>query len=282
MDRENIMGALRFPMFLMVWSAGVVLFATSFYPADASLVRATHFDLPAVPEFADIVDLSPSLESALRDSDVVSGRWQPSQEESRPPPLARPSVRILNDSQADQVATGEHDEAAENGVDAPNGRAAQDRGEHITKLPVAAAPIDTAQGARKPKESTSLTEKQHEPGASALRTAKQAARSALERRDSAQAYEILMGDIALGRFDTEYLGLLAVAAIHQGLAAEAQVVYERLTLMQPDNHRWWAGLAVARQSQGLDSQHAIEQVLALADEGSDLRRFVLASIESTG
>ena len=107
-------------------------------------------------------------------------------------------------------------------------------------------------------------------GSGALDIRKAEARDALAAGDPRQAYRLLRRDIAAGARDAEFLGLLALAAISSGRPGEALVVYRRLTLREPENVRWWAGIALCRERLGLDARRHYEAVLELALPGSAL------------
>jgi len=79
---------------------------------------------------------------------------------------------------------------------------------------------------------------------------KSLARNALVAGEYQAAYLELRPLVSQARNDSEFLGLLALAALRVGNAREAVLLYERLIALEPDVGRWRAGLALARERIG--------------------------------
>jgi hypothetical protein len=122
--------------------------------------------------------------------------------------------------------------------------------------------------------------KRHSTGR--LSSTKQRAREALTQRLPAAAYELLMIELEAGAADTEYLGLLAVAALSSQKAREAHLIYERLVACEPENEQWWAGLAISRDQLGLDATGDYERALAISEQDSALSQLARARLQETG
>jgi len=52
--------------------------------------------------------------------------------------------------------------------------------------------------------------------------------------------------------------------------------------MQPESERFWAGFALVKEQQGMDATSVFQQLLALSDENSDLKRLVRQKIGAFG
>lgn len=94
----------------------------------------------------------------------------------------------------------------------------------------------------------------------------------------ADAYHRLRPDVADARGDTEYLALLALAAMHLGRYGEAAVVYQRLAEVEPGSSRWRVGLGLAREGLGLEATSAYREALTLSGEAGDLRALLQAKL----
>ena len=247
MNRKQIIGAIRFPVFLLIWSAGLVLFMGQLYPADAALIRHSEISvehlkpLARVPSISDFVALGDSLDLALQTGDLGAG-WQP-----------EVPVAVPRDDVGDVIADAE----------------LRDEDDRIGQDPVVSELEESMPAYNKIVH----VEENSEPDPVAQ--TKLAARVALKSERSPQAYALLMRYVDKSSDDTEYLGLLAVAALQQQLFAEAHVIYRRLVQLDSGNDRWWAGLALAEDRLGLNPKHAYEQVLKLADDASRLRQLAL-------
>lgn len=260
MNREYILGALRFPVFLAVWSIGLVLLSGAFYPADAALVRGVAQESPywvEVQEVPRVADLAGSLEDALRKSDVVAGVWQPTVDwQSRKAPVSEIIATV--EIEAPPVV----EEAEVNSV-----TNAKPLGLEVVKVSHDEVGRPTSTEAIQSSEASDT---------------KRSARYLLQEGRETKAYDILLSTIVEGRSDTEYLGLFALAALQVGRLEEARVVYEKLTRIDPDNQKWWAGLAVVQQHLGGDAATAFARVARLAGEGSSVQRLAISALGSTG
>ncbi|MEZ5561260.1 MAG: hypothetical protein R3E86_22305 [Pseudomonadales bacterium] len=97
-----------------------------------------------------------------------------------------------------------------------------------------------------------------------------------------QAYRVLRTSVRMARLDTEYLGLFAAVAMRTARPQEAELVYERLVALEPEQERWWTGLALAREQQGLAAAPLYDQALALATRGSPIEQLISARIGASG
>ena len=79
-----------------------------------------------------------------------------------------------------------------------------------------------------------------------LRALKADARTSLRGGRAQQAYRALRQRLESGRTDPEFLGLLAVASLAVGYHDEAQVLYEHLLHLQPQEQRWQRGWQLAQ------------------------------------
>ena len=294
MVRKKTLGAISFPAFLLFWSLGLLLVVGQFDSADASSARTAILVNTPLAEPARLDDsdaLSHEMSRALRASEVFSGQWTP-------------------DGAKEKVAKAAAPVAVETGVE-PTGGVAQVEGEksasdqsvdaeeRIDKFVPAIRVVHMSSGSEASEEtrerkasavaddfrktaSVSVVGKTR-PGANlALASLKQDARRLIQNGQIPQAFQLLRASVARGRNDSEYLGLLAVSALRSGNAAEASVVYERLLEMQPESERWWAGFALAKEQQGMDATSVFQQLLALSDEKSDLKRLVRQKIGAFG
>ncbi|MDH3640885.1 MAG: hypothetical protein OES38_02250 [Gammaproteobacteria bacterium] len=248
MNREKIIGAIRFPAFLLIWSAGLVLFMGQLYPADAALIRHSEISvehlkpLARVPSISDFAALGDGLDLALEASDLGGG-WQP-----------EVAVAVSKDHPAD---------------DGTNNVGLQIEAARVEQDPVASESTASKSAYNK------IVRVAPSPEPDPVAQTKLAARVALKSKRSPQAYALLMRHVDQASDDAEYLGLLAVAALQQQLFAEAQVIYRRLVQIDSGNGRWWAGLALAEDRLGLNAGHAYQHVLKLADDASRLRQLAL-------
>ncbi|MEZ5561277.1 MAG: hypothetical protein R3E86_22395, partial [Pseudomonadales bacterium] len=77
---QGIAGAIRFPVFLLAWSFGLVLVSGQMLPAGASLPErqlTLQLELAPVPDLHDVDAWTAPLDRELAATEVISGRWQP-------------------------------------------------------------------------------------------------------------------------------------------------------------------------------------------------------------
>jgi hypothetical protein len=294
MVRSKTVGAISFPAFLLFWSLGLLLVVGQFDSADASSARTAILVNTPLAEPARLDDsdaLSHEMSRALRASEVFSGQWTPDDAEAKVAKATEPvTVATVVEptgglAQAEgEKSASDHSADAEEHIDKVVSairvvRMSSDSERSVeTKEKTASA---VAEGFRK-TASVSVVRKTR-PGANlALASLKQDARRLIRRGHIPQAFHLLRASVERGRNDSEYLGLLAVSALRSGNAAEASVVYERLLEMQPESERWWAGFALAKEQQGMDATSVFQQLLALSDENSDLKRLVRQKIGAFG
>lgn len=235
---DRMGGAIRFPAFLLAWSTGIVLLLAQLEPADAMLVQpapsagiALSFQQAAPIEVDLLTDPDDGvvmLRELKRFSGVLSGRWQPRAQSSLAPVLI-PAV-------------------AHRTLPAP-------RVEKPRPVPVAGM-LKTVR--ERPVEAPVTR------GNARLPSRKTLARQALGSGQAARAYELLRPGVAAARNDSEYLGLLALAALQVGSGEEAVVLYRRLLTLEPDNERWPAGLAFAGRRLEKPDDAAPNEALATA------------------
>ena len=290
MDRNRIVGAIRFPTFLVVWSLGFLLVIGEFDSADASSARIggfTNTPLTAPARIDDSDALSRDMSNALRRSEVYSGEWLPDDDREKVATATAPAA----EKATGQVALLEREEQ----VSAPSSESGESR---VPVLPVNRI-IRMTSGLDKPEvvKEQSGVESEGEFAKSAaesrvrktrpvvnlaLGRKKQNARRKILEGQILEAFQLLRDSVEQGRNDPEYLGLLAVSALRSGNPAEASVVYERLLEMQPESERWWAGLALATERQGMDATPVFQRMLALSDENTELKRLVRQKIGAFG
>lgn len=252
---HGIAGAIRFPVFLLLWSIGLVLVSGQMFPARASLPErqlTVQLELAPVPDLHDADAWAASLDRQLAVTEVVSGRWQP-----------RPGIREQTVAAAVPVAAPE---IALNPPEAP----AATTGALVTQPQPAAADVPSV---RKLKRAVP---------ASQADDVKREARQLIADGRFEQAYGVLRASLRLARLDTEYLGLFAAVAMRTARPQEAELVYERLVALEPAQERWWTGLALAREQQGLTAAPLYDQALALAAPGSPFGQLINARIEASG
>ena len=100
------------------------------------------------------------------------------------------------------------------------------------------------------------------------------ARVDLETGRWADAYHRLRPNVAEARGDTEYLALLALAAMRLGSYGEALVIYESLAREEPISVRWRVGMALAREQLGLDAAASYREALALSEGFEEIRELL--------
>ena len=237
-------GALSFPVFMVMASFAIVMVNGVYQSADA-LVRVSQAEsVEVVPlvELADEKALATDLEEVLRDSVLITGRWQPvaSEVSDFPVPIQTEEPVQLPEA-VERESVTEPVVAGDLAVEPPKIH------------PVIEVVVDRVVK-RQPAEK--------------LKTTKQLARSALAQRTPGIAYDVLMIELDAGAADPEYLGLLAVAALGSHREREAYLIYERLVVLEPDNEQWRVGLAISRDQIGLDAVADYERALAISGDDS--------------
>jgi tetratricopeptide (TPR) repeat protein len=266
----QVVGAIRFPALLLIWSLGLVLLAGAYYPADA-LVRQPPMqfrELPQVPTLADPQALARGLEVELQRAQVSGGSWQPAA------PVLVPAIEPVVDVVVDLPVS----------VPVPVPVLEP-------QLEIKAAPVVKQNKAQAPvagfeKQSVSATRQAPQnvvvPVMGRTLLAKRQARQHLAAGRVQSAYALLMTEIAGGAQDLEYLGLFAVAAFASGRPAEALVVYERLQELEPDNERWSVGLGLCREKLGMDPLPAYEKAVALSQVDSAVHTIARDRLQELG
>ena len=104
MTRQRVVGAIRYPVFLVVWTAGVVAATAQLQAIEASpatdvagmtaLPPAT-VELAPVPVLDDRAALRDAVAGMIRDTRVASGAWQPRRGRPILPATAPPQRRKL-------------------------------------------------------------------------------------------------------------------------------------------------------------------------------------------
>lgn len=250
MNRRRIPGAIRLPAFLMIWTAAVVVVTLQVHeagvrpaaPAAAPAATASRMqvDLPAPPELADPAAWSTAMAQLARRSEVMNGSWQPP---ARSLPRIHPVATVVPaDAPGDTPAS----------VMASAALAPAVADERVVKTPAARFARFDADKSR--------------------------ARDALRGGRFAAAYALLRPRVGEARHDSEYLGLLALAAMRLGSHGEALVLYQRLAAIEPASGRWRMGLALAQESLGLDASREYRQALALADDADGIRRLLVGRL----
>ena len=230
MNRHAIAGVIRFPVFLLLWTLGVVLLMGRFDTADAMLpaeplcgvdhlepaLPAARLSNPVIEPVVEIRDLAPASEPLAE---------APPREE-RVPPMPMIAITL--------PAPVIHDPAP-----APVRRRA---------APESSSP---AQPTSRPEaDSAPVLVKAVSVRAGAHDLHKRDARAAMAEGRFAEAYQQLRPGVADARDDVEYLALLALAALHIEAADEAAVLYLHLVELQPAEARWRAGLDLAMRWHG--------------------------------
>jgi len=300
-----ITGTVQVPLVLLVWGALVLFFghqyqANALLPSSdrfvdrvpveaAELLRAQQRDerllaqlaaqSPAqVPNLMDAHRFSLDLAAELAGSDLGRGEWQPG------------STAVVDVSQAvertAQQATQQttHKPTQQTTTSQTASADVVSTGS-LQKQPVATRPIKTKTkiASIAPAPTVALSKPnpkfvrlpavkptQAKAQVDALRTIKDLARADILAGRTGSAYQRLRGQVAAGRSDIEFLGLLALASL-QHHPDESQVLYHHLTELQPDAKRWQQGLA---EAQRLLANWAVdaEPALANVNGSSDLMR----------
>lgn len=253
MSRQTIIGAVYFPVFLLVWTAGLAMVFMYVQPAGANSPAAPQYST-SLPEVSTrLLDDDDAWRDAMghlgRYSRVANGSWQPIQRAADaasyavPVPRTQPQVIVLAAVAEDTVVRG--DTAADAQVSSPEHTAV---GRHTAVVKTVVVPAEAAPLSRE------------------LVAAKSAARRDLKQGRFFAAYQGLRPRVSEARNDVEFLGLLALAALRAGSHGEAMVLYQRLAGLQPDNGRWRAGLALSQEHLGLDATPEFREALARAED----------------
>ncbi len=275
MDKNRIVGAIRFPAFLMFWSLGLVLVVGKFDVADASSARTAILVSSPLTEPVRVDDsdaLSREMSRALRRSEVFSGEWLP--DDDREKVAATPTT--------DEAPGESADGQGNTGVGGVTARVVRITSETEISAKTKEKERSKVEKGFSKTASLSVVRKTRPRVDLGLVDVKQNARREIENGRISHAFRLLRASVDQGRNDPEYLGLLAVSALRSGNAAEASVVYERLLEMQPESERWWAGLALAREQQGMDATPVFQRMLALSEENTALKRLVRQKIGTFG
>lgn len=265
MTRQRVLGTIRYPVFLALWTAGVVAVTAQLQALEAApathpgeAFRGTDLSAPAeldpAPDLHDRDAWRAAIADVMHDTKVVSGAWQPRR--GQPAPAIEPAVAIVA---AESVPTGaagrqpalavvDAGPASTDGTTAPSWRTPAD--------------ADPVEGRTVPERSAFRID--------GLQREKAAARTALRAGRFAQAYALLRPAVAGAGRDAEYLGLLALAAVRIGSDGEALVLYRHLVGLEPERGRWRAGLALAQQRLGLEPDGPAAAALAAWREASGI------------
>ena len=263
MTRQRVVGAIRYPVFLVVWTAGVVAATAQLQAIEASpatdvagmtaLPPAT-VELAPVPVLDDRAALRDAVAGMIRDTRVASGAWQPRR--GRPAPAIRPDVALKPVEVPPAGTSGGTAEATATATVAVT----RDQDPVRSSAPAWKTPAAPVPASAAPREIA---------GTDGLRREKAAARAALRGGRFAEAYALLRPAVAEAGWDAEFLGLLALAAVRVGSDGEALVLYRHLADLQPDRSRWRMGLALVQQRLGLESEGPAAAALADAQSAAD-------------
>lgn len=247
-------GAVSFPLFLLIWSIGIVVLTGTYYPADA-LVRQTPLQFPELAALSTLDDeaaLGTALEKQLRTASVFGGRWQPEPSKQtltvRAVPLIEPELKLKK-----PLVLKRYD-----------------------STPIVPQPGEHKVDVVQPEKPTVA------PALGRALVAKREARRAIEAGNRSYAYRLLIAEAAGGAGDTEYLGLLAIAALSSGKAAESLLVYQRLLEFEPEDERWWAGLALSREYLGMNATADYQEVLARGGADSPVLELAQSRLKALG
>ncbi len=222
-------GAMRLPAVVALWVAAITVALFELESADAmlplgdpllaapaSVFHPANFDI-------DLIDQDALQNGLRRHSDVVSGRWHPEPAGLTEEPterLVRPAVTEPERGVV-EISEVQLPVVVRRVLPAPVPAVVSGT---MRKVPV--APADAAPSGR-------------------WMAAKARARSELRAGRFGAAYALLRPQVGTARRDSEYLGLLALAALHLGHREEAAVLYRHLAALEPAVERWHTGLAAA-------------------------------------
>ncbi|MEQ8857033.1 MAG: BTAD domain-containing putative transcriptional regulator [Pseudomonadales bacterium] len=289
MNRRRILGAIAFPTFMLAWAAAAMLLllqlqpaaalehrVPAWEPAAAAWWREAGRELAPVPSLDDPRALRSAVDEMARYSEVMNGSWQPRRE--APPAGDRTAIVV----------------AVETQTSAPSSEPTVTVRAGATEVVAAAAPV--AAGMPPASGDTEPAAAGRAGGAAPASVRKRAtvlprprlvvekaeARLALQAGRYAEAYGRLRPSVADARGDSEYLGLLALAAMRTGNNAEALVVYQHLVGLEPETPRWHVGFALAQESLGLDASGVYRDALALSDAGTEVRALLQEKLGEGG
>lgn len=217
----RIGGAMRLPAVVALWVAAITVALFELESADAMLPLTDPLAVPPAGVFhpadidLDLIDDAALQTGLRRHSAVVSGRWAPE----------HPSVREKSPEPVEHVVIME--------IEAPV------VARRVLPPPASAAAVASGTMRKVPTAPSAATPS---PRWVAL---KAQARSDIGAGRFGAAYAKLRPQVASARQDTEYLGLLALAALRLGHQQEAEVLYRHLATLEPGSGRWRTGLAAA-------------------------------------
>ena len=279
---QKMLGAIKLPIFIVLWSLSLVVVVANLRSADAAMmaVNFASWGEKEIPSYEE--SLSVNLTAALKDSELVTGDWQPSVKNITVSANTLPSKNVVADANSDSLEDSVKTHlVAKQEVEIPK----TERQEHVTKRINYSihngTSAETNEIVRSPtgylSEATEHIASQpvrvSKRPVDKLAKTKSQARQFMELGQHALAYELLRTDLAVAREDKEYLGLTAVAAIRGGRMLDASILYERLTELQPEEARWWAGLGVCQESLGLVATSSFLKAQNIAESGSVLDEY---------
>jgi MSHA biogenesis protein MshN len=174
---------------------------------------------------------------------------------NRPPPQERAEAEYRQGMQAQRQ--GSADEAV-----ARYRRALTDQPEHVgARQALASLLIEQ----RRFDDAEAQLRSALEAGAARLTFATMLARLKVERGEPQAALDILLQHSAAGERSADYQGFVAVLQNRAGHHGEAAGRYRAATRLAPNEARWWAGLAIALESDGKpqEAREAYQQARAL-------------------
>jgi hypothetical protein len=270
MNRRRILAAIRFPVFMLAWTAGVVLMTAHYLqPSDpmplANAASSPLWERPPgreLPTVADPAAWSRAMAQLSRHSEVMNGSWQPP---ARSLPRIHPVATVAPaDGPADAPAAPDVAEAADI-------ERSRDVDPAVSVEPAVAARASVDPPGVGPSAADDRVVKTPVARFAGFGSDKSRARDALRDGRFSEAYALLRPQVSEGRHDSEYLGLLALAAMRLGGHGEAMVLYQRLAALEPASSRWRMGLALAQEGLGLDPSSEYRLALALADDADGVR-----------
>lgn len=266
---RHIAGAAQIPLVLLVWGA-LVLFFGHQYQAQALLpsgdkitdvVALQAEDLlraqrrndrllaemaaqapAALPDLLDRNTFERDLAVALADSELSQGTWQPGVQEAVVKPDVAPALE--KHPTPEPVVTAKPQISKTTNVVQRTTTYSQPKSAKFVRLPAVVEPKIAMRVDR-------------------LRAIKDSARAALMAGHSRAAYQRLRGQVAKGRTDIEFLGLLALASMQQQ-PEEAEVIYQHLMRLQPDMQRWRQGLEQTQRLLAVSSKTTAGAAIQMA------------------
>jgi len=286
MNGARIDGALQFPVFLLVWSAGLLFFFGGFYRADAALVsfsQVSYAALPAVPSLTEVGEFAKDLDTALRTSQVMTGDWQPKLAETTIATKPKDESEI---SRQLPLASEEEEKEKKKEKEKEKGKGKEKEAPELIDTARVAKPVYTPRTLPDVRGTPVATMTKRHVANPAVRVDsrisqwRSMAREALAVGDSVSAYRLLMSNLSKGAEDIDYLALLGVAALELQRPEEALLVYEKLIKLSRSDSRWWMGLAVCQEHLGIDAAPLYEEVVRLTEAGSALQILALDKLDS--